>query len=681
MITTLFKNCPEGSNLTILNTIYHSPRKLDNGKWTDGAITLIAKDLDTGKKKISTLENPLIEYYMTTDPEEDMGGYYHSVYPKEKLTLHVTPYRNLVRDIAKNLGRESEYFNNLQSGNRDENRLFHIDHHVFRSAMNISDFYRYKFGQLYKNDVFPLRRGSFDIETDNANALNGFPDLGECPINAITFLDEVNSQVYTFCMKTRNNDSYDKFKNRVLCHRELVDEHIKECILKVVGGDESKIERYGLNKLNVKFVFYNEDEELQLIKDCFTVINNSGIDILMAWNMAFDIPYVIERLNTLGVDPRDYICHPAFKYKECSYYIDLKNKNDFGLRSDKATISAPFVYIDQMLPFAGKRKSAVASFPNFKLDTIGEIVAGTRKLSWSHIAHSFPEFIMKDFETFIIYNICDTIVQKAIENTTNDMDYILAAALETNTRYSKLFKPSICIYNETIKICENELGLICGNNDNAFKENENKSYDGAYVSEPRMLGSKPKMVLNGSTIMVCDNVADNDFTAMYPSEMRNFNMCKDTQIGLITIPNQIREGDDFLYKKVLAITTKDKNSKKKAEPTPFNRGGAYVEDLITGNWIIFGSRWLGLKDFKGLIQDIIVYYSSVGRTDATLRDIKGNIVDTLKGEDVPWRINMKARYGDRLMMNRERPPFQIRIKTPDNTLEELIKSVTERRAF
>jgi hypothetical protein len=132
---------------------------------------------------------------------------------------------------------------------------------------------------------------------------------------------------------------------------------------------------------------------------------------------------------------------------------------------------------------------------------------------------------------------------------------------------------------------------------------------------------------------------------------------------------------------VLAITTKDKSSKKKSEPTPFNRGGAYVEDLITGNWLIFGHRWLGLKDFKGLIKDIIVYYNSVGRTDATIRDIKGNIVDTLKGYDCPWYINMNTRYGDKLMMSRERPPFQIRVKTPNNTLEELIKSVTERRAF
>ena len=43
--------------------------------------------------------------------------------------------------------------------------------------------------------------------------------------------------------------------------------------------------------------------------------------------MAFDIPYIIQRIKNLGYKPEDIMTHPDFKFKNATYYIDERNKD------------------------------------------------------------------------------------------------------------------------------------------------------------------------------------------------------------------------------------------------------------------------------------------------------------------------------------------------------------------
>ena len=47
-----FSDYPEGYNLTILQTNFIKATKKENGKWTEPVLLLVAKDNNTGKKKI-----------------------------------------------------------------------------------------------------------------------------------------------------------------------------------------------------------------------------------------------------------------------------------------------------------------------------------------------------------------------------------------------------------------------------------------------------------------------------------------------------------------------------------------------------------------------------------------------------------------------------------------------------
>ena len=642
----LFPQYPDGSRLTILNTIYHKSVKGPDGKYGTDAITLIAKDLNTMETIHRTIESPDYEYYTVKDKYVDLiGSYYHTTYPKKWLDLRICKYVDNTKAVAKLLGRLQEYKDYMMSGNKSKMKIFHTDNRIVRSTMHISDFYRYKFSLIYTNELYQLHKGYFDIEADAAKSLGEFPELGEVPVNSVSFIDSYNKMCYVFVLEDKTNPQFYEFKDEVSKDSSNIVRDIWSNIELAMGGDSSKIDKYNIRGMKFTFLFYDEDNEISLIQDLFKIMRLSKIDFALAWNMKFDIPYLIARCQKLGYDPGTIMCDPSFERIACMYVEDNFNKDNYHLRGDRADFSVPFVLNDQLLTFTGRRKSNITSFPNFKLDTIANLTAGIHKLDYGQWTNNLKYLPKANYRIFVIYNIIDTINQMCIEESEKDIDYLFALALESNTRYSKFNKPSIVLYNEAHKLYQELLGLVVGNNVNAILTPPKESYEGAYVSEPRLLDDYSKMSINGVKIPVCNNVADEDFSSMYPSEARNFNMSNETQIGRIIIPDMLRENEAYLHEKSIAITNMGKIKGKDYTPPKFNRSGAYIEDLSTDNWLIFGNRWFNLLNYKELLEYIARYYSEFRYTEATLRDFRGGIISKNPQYDrVPWFINPKVLY-------------------------------------
>ena len=660
----LFKGYPEGSNLTLLNTIYHYPSKdPETGKWSKGAITLIAKDVDANKKIVTTIDNPAYEFYMAK-PTEVLDDYNYFFYDKDKLDLIECPYNDLDKTIAKLTNNLDFYYDNLKSGRRGDNKFLHADNRIFRSDMNISDFYRYKFARMYKNDTYVLRKGYFDIEEDTINMKGDFPEPGECPINAVTFIDMGNKQSYTFILENDKNPLIAKFKAEL--GPDKIDK-LRGVITDIVGA--KKMNKFKIDQLNYNFLFYKEEEEINMLADLFAMINNSEVDFMLAWNMAFDVPHIMARIQALGYDPKDIMCHQSFKYKECKYYVDERNLNEFAERGDKSTLSSLSVFIDQMVQFASRRKGQ-SQFPSFKLNDIAYIVAGVHKYDYSHITTSIAKFPWLDFESFIFYNIVDVICQVCIEEKVNDIDYIFAKALANNTRYSKIHRQTVYLVNGANETFE-DLGYICGNNTNKIFEIEKPRFPGAYVSNPIFLGDYSKRKLNGVPILAFDNCDDFDYTRLYPSETNNFNMAPNTQLGKIDIPEPCFENDSYLNDKVNSISERK---------FPYNRGGAFVEDMSSRNWIIFGNRWLHLANYNELIEDVNNYYTLERVTNRDLYDLKHNIIEkNYKPDAINYPFSVLD--GEYTGGATNELPFTILTEVPVSVKERLINEFNNIRAF
>ena len=495
------KSHQPGANITIMNTM-SSSFKDEKEKFHEGLI-LVYKDVDTGILYKEEMIDPDYTFYVA-DPDHRVN--YNRIFVEKKYCHPVTvPHRKVESKIADITGNKEFFKDNATSGNRRENQRLHTHPDIFRSDMNIEDYYRFEFDKTYVNEPCKVTKSFLDIEADTISMIGDFPQMGECPVNACTLIFQDMNQVFTFLLETKSNPQIQEFKKSV--EDGSIFPELKEFVINAVNGPDSAA-KFGIDKFNYNFLFYKEEEEIKLISDIFAAINNFKPDFCLAWNMSFDIPYLIERIRVLGYKPEDIICHPDFSLKFCQYFIDTRMQNELAERGDFALISAYTCYIDQMIQYASRRKGRGRPL-SFSLDYTGEVVAKVKKLDYKHITTNISELPYKDYKTFTFYNIMDVIVQVCIENKTGDLEYMTAKALVNNTRYSKVHRQTVYLSNRGCKEFD-QGGFIIGNNVNKFNDKPETKFPGAYVADMLRIKDISKIKIGGVPISVFNNLNDFD---------------------------------------------------------------------------------------------------------------------------------------------------------------------------
>lgn len=582
---------PDGSDITILNATYLYPKKDDyTGKWDDGSIDIIFRDNVTGQKHLQNIENP--DYLMYMAKDNVLVEHWNFYLPIEKVDPYYVPYKDLERFIAEKTGNLDFYYENIRNGNRRANKALHTAFNVMNSDMHIEDHYRLRFAQEYTNNIFPLKKAFFDIEADTINIKGDFPELGEAPVNAVTLIDMDSKTVFVLLLRNPENPLIQEFEDS--CNQDMINE-LAEFVVKNVGGWKEAT-RKGVIDLRYSFRFY--DEEINLIADLFGIINKLKPDFLMAWNMSFDLPTLIERCKVLGYSPEEIMCHPDFKHKYVKYFIDERNKNDFEERGDFCEIASYTVFIDQMIQFASRRKGQ-SKFISYGLDAIGEAVAKVRKYDYKHITTSIAKLPYIDYKTFVFYNIMDVVVQVCIESKTGDIDYTFSKCVSNNTRYQKCHRQTVYLANRGVHEFY-KYGYIIGNNNNKFNAKPDEKYSGAFVSTPSLITDIPKMSVNGKPLYLFENLDDFDYARLYPSILMEDNIAPHTQIGKIEIPDKVYPEENHW-----GIDR-------------YPREMAFCEDLHSHNFISFGNRWFGLASYGELYDEVIDYYTNHANSHRSL---------------------------------------------------------------
>lgn len=568
----------KGDDITLINTIYYKPTKMKDGKYSTGSLDIIYVDNKTKEKKLQHIDNPEYTYYMAN---EGVGVGYNRLYiEKDKVHPVTCKYNEIKKDIASRTNNLDWFYDNIRNGNyRENDRLFSIPH-VFNADMDIEDWYRYQFDQLYTNTPVKPTKLYFDIEVDGINQRGAFPELGECPVNAMTLISEDTNTVYTLLLNNPNNKLIDEFKQM-----GDYNNRVKSFVRDSVGGWKNEI-RFGLDKFEYKVAYF--DEEIELIHTAFSIINHLKPDFALAWNIAFDLPYLIERIKVLGYTPESIICHPDFPVKECYYYID-KRADKFEERNDYAHISCYTVYLDQLISFASIRKGQ-RSIGSYKLDDIGYLVARIRKLDYSHITTQIAKLPYLNYMIFVLYNIMDTMVQKCIEHKVGDIDFIYNKSILSNTRYSKIHRQTVYLINIITQEFFN-MGLIIGCNVN--KRNEKVGFAGAFVANPQLISDTNKVRVNGAPVNLFRNLNDFDYKSLYPSEIAENNMAPDTQLGKVLFPNPIDPKEN------------------KFNNDYFDRSVWFIEDYVSHNRLDFCNRYLNLATYEEMYDDVIYYFTNV----------------------------------------------------------------------
>ena len=301
-------------------------------------------------------------------------------------------------------------------------------------------------------------------------------------------------------------------------------------------------------------VYFYKDEKLMLIH-LFQLINKLKLDFVGVWNISFDIPYIMGRLEYFKLNPADVMCHPDFPVKQCYFKKDnfnfaIKNKADFFFCSSYT------VFFDQMIVYAAIRKGQSELRSN-KLTYIAQKEINDEKLDYSEEGNLIS-LGYNNWLKYFLYNIKDVLLQKGIEERTGDVDTYYATSYENITPYDSEFKAIAKLRNTQYLYYLNS-GMVPGENVNGFvynhaeksdldedEEEDETGFEGALVGNPKLIEKFGQRMFGKRTNNIFKFNIDFDMGAFYPSTIFAMNIDPSTLLFKVIIDAgqfDVRGGD------------------------------------------------------------------------------------------------------------------------------------------
>lgn len=577
---------------------------------------IIWKDLDTNEKHLMAIPEPKMTIYF--EKPEFRDHTYNKNYARLDTLIPVTvKNKHKIYAIAEDMGDigRQKIQNCYNTGNYKGLNEFFIYPYVFGADYDIRVWYRLQWMLSYDNDrVKTLSKGFLDIEVDTLEAI-GMPDPVYNPIDLVTLIDTSTNTSYTFsligvdCEEKNLNHMNDFEQQKEIERRSLYANRMKQQKYWSSNPDILTEEAHKLfdeNYPGMEYNFYFYTDEAKMLVHLFELINSLKLDIIGIWNISFDIPYIIERLKVLGLDPAQVICHKDFPVKKCYFKKDtinfsVKNKSDFF------HVSSYTVFTDQMINYAAIRKGQQELRSN-KLNYIAEREIGDAKLDYSDFGN-IKTVSYRNFLQYILYNIKDVLLQTGIEEKTTDMDTYYLTSYKNITPYESEFKQTVKLRNVQYKSFLSQ-GLVPGENVNGFlynnSEHEKESdddeddddvgFEGALVGNPQLIDYFGDKLYGFTTNSIFKYSIDFDMSAFYPSTIRAMNIDPSTLIFKMILNSDqydVRGGDipfNGITDAQIVKTNSDSFSGDVAKEV--------MDNFQTGNYMTTANKWMNLPNIQ-----------------------------------------------------------------------------------
>lgn len=550
---------------------------------------VIWKDLDTGAKYLQTVTEPKMDIYFEK-PEFRNHNHNLNYQRLEKLDKKTVKYKDILFEIANEIGESGKAFvsNAIQTRNFNALRELQLYPYVFGSDIDIRGWYRVQWLQKLNNKrVKKLDKGFMDIEADSYG-IPGFPSATQCPVNAVTVINARDNECYTFLLREgicKSGEAYEKQQEQIDYFEEHLDEFIEEL-------HEDFDEEFG----RLKYKIYMYDDERKMLCHLFQMINIIKLDIIGIWNISFDIPYLIERMRVLGLDPTEVMSHPDFKYKQCYFKEDTRNFNVKD-KNDFFTLTSYTQFICQMELYAAERKGR-QELRSSKLDAVAskELRSNKVKMGADENIKTLP---YRNWWKFVKYNIKDVLLQHGIEKKCSDFDTLYVNAYENATPYESVYKQTVTLRNVQY-LSFLEQGLITGNNINIFNktveknidddedEDDDVGYEGALVAEPLFYAYICELLYGRPTNNIIKYSIDMDMASFYPNSIIEMNIDPSCLIFKVIIKRDTFNNKDGVVKRVCH---RNDDSEYLDEDDVAKE---LFDNFQTGNILSTGHKWLNL---------------------------------------------------------------------------------------
>lgn len=606
-------NIPK-DNAMLVDIQYVKPNK---AKGLPDYLYIIWKDLRDGQKHLQIIPEPPMEIYFEKQEFRDHTYNKNHQY-LDKLDTKVVKYKDIIYAIAEDMGEsgKQKLRECFETRNYEAIQDLFLYPYSFGADYDIRAYYRHKWKREFTNDKpKPITKAFMDIEVDIMET--GTPNAFYNPIDLITFIDNETSTSYTFgligvtCPEKDESKMSPKelqaYKEKQDMYQHRLDEqnyysnHIDEI-------EKAAHDLFDESYPGMEYKFYFYKDERMMLTHLFELINSLKRDFLEVWNISFDIPFIIERLKTFGLDPAEVICNKEFPSKQCyfkkdNFNFEIKNKSDFF------KVSSFTVYTDQMINYAAIRKGKSELRSN-KLTAIAEKEIGDEKLDYSEDA-TIKTLSYRNYLLYILYNIKDVLLQKGIEEKTTDLQSYYIGSYENLTPYENEFKQTVMLRNVQLEAFY-EQGIIPGNNINSIlnshlkqqqvdnddeeDDSDDVGFEGALVGNPKLIGKFGRELFGHRTNSIFDWSVDFDMSAFYPSTIRANNIDPSTLIfKVIMYASQFKpRGGNLEYKGITNVQLVKENKDSFTDDI----AKEVIDNFQTGNILSFGYKWLNLPSIN-----------------------------------------------------------------------------------
>ena len=616
------------NNSMLIDIQYVKPDRKNN---QPDCLYTIYKDLDTNKKHVIEMESPKIPIYFE---KEDRRNHRYPVdfREKEDCDVKMVNYTNIPFEIADYMGDSGrEYLKNIfETKNYADIKMLNTYPYVFGHDYDIRTYYRFNWTKHVNPDIIPkIHKGFMDIECDSFD-VKGFPNPETCPIDLITIIDGETKTSYTFALVGREYKEPENLQDIIKYHPEKAEKILeKEAYRKEMYESRHKQEEElmsdleGLKKelhdefdesfgsFDYKFYFYKD--ERQMLIHIFQLIHQISPDFLMIWNISFDIPYIMDRMRVLGLNPEEIIPDQEFKHKHCYFKKDRKNF-DIKNKCDFFAVTSKTVYLDQMELYGAVRKGRDEQ-RSFTLNAIAEKEIDDKKLDYSEDGN-IKTVGYRNYRKYFIYNIKDVLLQYGIEEATEDCETLYMDTYNNITPYENNFKQTVTLRNVQYRVFDS-MGLIPGANINAImvqkdmREHPEKyatkkkdvDFEGALVGNTKIIYPFGKKMYGKRTNYMFSYSIDMDMTAFYPSTIYVLNISAATLIFKVTVKADqydVRGGVIPFHGFTDVQIVKDNKDSFTGDIA-----GEIFDNLQTGNYLTTGHKFMNLPTIPEIEREIM----------------------------------------------------------------------------
>ena len=582
--------------------------KANRKNGTKDYLYLIWKDMDTDEKYMQAIEEPKMDIYFEK-PEFRNHLYnknYATIDTVEKKTV---TYKDIIYEIANDMGDrgKQKIQDCFTTRNYKGLKEFMMYPYVYGADYDIRTWYRYQWMKYFDNDKPKnLSIGFLDIEVDTLES-TGFPNPVFDPIDLVTFIDITHNNSYTFILVNRKCNSNDEVKKDLYKTRHETEEYYLNNIEELKRETHEKFDE---SYPDMVYNFYFYKDEIKMLSHLFQLINQLKLDFVGVWNISFDIPYIINRIETLGYDPKEIMCNPDFPVKECYFKKDtinfaVKNKSDFF------KISSYTVFFDQMIVYAAIRKGQQELRSN-KLTYIAKREIGDEKLDYSEEG-SLKTLGYRNWLMYVLYNIKDVLLQKGIEERTTDVYTYYFTSYQNITPYENEFKQTVKLRNvQYLFYLDN--GMIPGQNVNAIlyngkdnkekddEDEEDSKFEGALVGNPLLIDNFGMKLFNHKSNNIFRYSIDMDMTAFYPSTIFEMNIDPSTLIFKMILPCDQYDvrGGDIKFNGITDFQLVEENNDSFSDDV----AKEVIDNFQTGDYITTGNKWLNLPSASEIYTEL-----------------------------------------------------------------------------